>query len=76
MATNASQRLYTTKQASEIIGRSKGTILRWISNGFTDVKYRDDNDSRIWTEEDILRFINKKNDMNANRKIRKRKDKE
>lgn len=65
--------LYTTKEASQQIGRSKATILRWISNKLiSDVEHRDDNDYRIWSDTDIKRFIEFKNalDMEKTRKGR------
>ena len=68
---NGAFRLYTTKEASDQIGRSKATLLRWIAKGsIEDVKQRDDNNYRIWTESDVKRFIVYKNELD---KIKKRK---
>jgi len=65
-------KLYTTKEACAQIGRSKDAVLRWIRLRLIEDVKRDNKNNRIWTDEDIRRFILLRNEMN-NKKLNMRK---
>ena len=44
-----------TKQAAEILGISKPTLLRWISSNLIQDVKRDQRGWRIWVNEDLQR---------------------
>lgn len=47
---------YTTKEALELIGRSKTAVLGWISQGLIEDVGRNQINHREWLETDIKRF--------------------
>jgi excisionase family DNA binding protein len=47
---------YSTRQAAEMIGVSKNTLLNWFKNGKIPEVSRDYNGWRIFTDEDIDRI--------------------
>ena len=48
---------YTTAEACEIAGTNRYTFLRWVRQGkFSDVRHRDRNGWRLFTEEDLSRL--------------------
>ena len=44
---------YTTKQAADIVGVHKNTVLNWIRSGKIPDAQRDWKGYRVWTESDI-----------------------
>ena len=62
------QNLFSISEACKIAGISRPTFLRWVQQGkFTDVKYRDRNGWRIFTEDDISRLKSSVDQVSANR---------
>jgi excisionase family DNA binding protein len=47
---------YSTRQAAEMIGVSKNTLLNWFKQGKIPEVSRDYNGWRIFTEEDVARI--------------------
>ena len=48
---------YSTSDACKLAGTSRATFLRWVRLGqFEDVRTRDHNGWRLFTEEDITRL--------------------
>lgn len=47
--------MYTTAEAAELVGVSKNTLLRWISEGRLRDVQRDWRNWRVWSEADIAR---------------------
>ena len=55
-------RYYSTSEACKLAGTSRPTFLRWVREGrVEDVKTRDRNGWRLFTEEDIIRIRNSNN---------------
>lgn len=53
---------YSTQEACKLAGTNRNTFLRWVrQNKFTDVKYRDRNGWRLFTESDLRRLKSKVN---------------
>lgn len=53
---------YSTQEACKLAGTNRNTFLRWVrQNKFTDVKYRDRNGWRLFTENDLRRLKAKVN---------------
>jgi len=53
---------YSTSEACNLAGINKYTFLRWVrEKRFSDVKYRDRNDWRLFTDDDIRRLKDKVN---------------
>ena len=51
------QTFYKIGEACELAGASRDTFLRWVRQGkFTDVKHRDRNGWRLFTEDDVNRL--------------------
>jgi len=50
------RKTYTTRQAAEMIGVSKNTLLNWFKQGKIPEVSRDYNGWRIFTDEDIARI--------------------
>ena len=51
------QTFYLIKEACEIAGTSRNTLLRWIRDGrFDDVEIRDRNGWRLFSQRDIERL--------------------
>ena len=63
------QKFYTTAEACKLAGTNRDTLLRWIrEKKFNDVKYRDRNGWRLFTEEDVIRLkkrVNRIIDVNV-----------
>jgi excisionase family DNA binding protein len=58
------QNYYMISEACEMVGVNKNTLLRWIREGrFTDVKTRDRNGWRLFSEHDVERLKNQVNDI-------------
>ena len=48
---------YRTKEACQMVGISRSTLLRWLSNGILkDASYRDRRGWRLFTEVDIKKI--------------------
>ena len=53
---------YSTQEACKLVGTNRNTFLRWVrQNKFTDVKHRDRNGWRLFTENDLKRLKAKVN---------------
>ena len=53
---------YMITEACEIAGTNRNTLLRWIREGhFADVRNRDRNGWRLFTENDVKRLTTKVN---------------
>lgn len=51
------QTYYNIGEACELVGISRDTFLRWVRKGkFPDVKHRDRNGWRLFTQDDIHRL--------------------
>ncbi len=51
------QTYYRTKEACQIIGVSRSTLLRWLGKGvFEDASHRDRRGWRLFTQADIKRI--------------------
>lgn len=51
------QKFYTTTEACKLAGTNRDTFLRWIrENKFDDVRHRDRNGWRLFTEGDLRRL--------------------
>ena len=51
------QTLYSTTEACKMAGTNVNTYFRWIREGkFADVEYRDRNNWRLFTSDDIKRL--------------------
>jgi|WetSurMetagenome_2_1015567.scaffolds.fasta_scaffold1751933_2 excisionase family DNA binding protein len=56
------QKFYTTAEVCKLAGTNRDTLLRWIrEKKFNDVKYRDRNGWRLFTESDLERLKKKVN---------------
>jgi predicted site-specific integrase-resolvase len=56
------QTFYGTSEACNLVGINKYTFLRWVrEKRFSDVKCRDRNDWRLFTDDDIRRLKDKVN---------------
>ena len=61
------KRYYTTKEACQLIGISRSTLLRWISNRMIDdASYRDRRGWRVFTQADIERIKAEANKIEEN----------
>lgn len=61
---------YSTKEACQRIERCKNTVLNWIYTELEpDVKINE-RGNREWTDEDIQRFIKRRELVKKNRKTR------
>jgi DNA-binding transcriptional MerR regulator len=49
----SNKKLYTTKEAAVLIGRSRDTLLRWVRMKLLSDVQKDRKGNRIWTDEDI-----------------------
>lgn len=47
---------YSTKEAIDLIGRGRSTVLGWIHRKLIDDVGKDRKHERVWTVEDIERF--------------------
>jgi excisionase family DNA binding protein len=51
------QKFYTTTEACKLAGTNRDTLLRWIrEKKFDDVRHRDRNGWRLFTEQDMRRL--------------------
>jgi DNA-binding transcriptional MerR regulator len=58
------QTFYNTAEACKIAGTNKDTFLRWVKLGkFVDVKHRDRNGWRLFTDNDLVRLRTKVNHL-------------
>jgi excisionase family DNA binding protein len=56
------KKFYKTQEACRLAGTNRDTLLRWIrENKFTDVKLRDRNGWRLFTDDDLTRLKKKVN---------------
>ena len=57
LATIEGEKYYATKEACQLIGISRSTLLRWINNRMLDdASYRDRRGWRMFTKGDIKRI--------------------
>ena len=61
MAISGKNQTFTTKQAADIVGVHKNTLLNWIKSGKVPDARRDWKRYRIWTVEEIKKLIEFKN---------------
>jgi predicted site-specific integrase-resolvase len=51
------QTMYSTKEACSLAGTNVNTFFRWVRQGkFADVEYRDRNNWRLFTADDVSRL--------------------
>jgi hypothetical protein len=56
------KKFYNTQEACRSAGTNRDTLLRWIrKNKFTDVKLRDRNGWRLFSNDDLIRLKKKVN---------------
>lgn len=67
-------RFYSTREAAELIGRSRDTVLRWIRLGIMKDVPRDHLDNRLWTEDDIKELTKMRNIQSKKKMLRGTKD--
>lgn len=61
-------RFYSTREAAELIGRSRDTVLRWIRLGVMQDVSRDNCNNRLWAEDDIKELVRIRN-IQTNKKM-------
>jgi excisionase family DNA binding protein len=62
------QNFFSISEACKMAGISRPTFLRWVQQGkFTDVKYRDRNGWRLFTQDEISRLKSRVDQVSANR---------
>jgi excisionase family DNA binding protein len=65
------QTFYSTQEACKLAGTNRFTFLRWVrQNKIADVKFRDRNGWRLFTEDDLKRLKNKVNHVEINHNLR------
>lgn len=68
--TDMGKKYYTTKQACQLIGISRSTLLRWInSRKLDDASYRDRRGWRMFTKAYIERIKAEDNNVKENRLV-------
>jgi len=68
VATATWKKYFTTKEACQLIGISRSTLLRWINNRMLDdASYRDRRGWRMFTKADIERIKAEANKVKENR---------
>jgi excisionase family DNA binding protein len=67
-ATAMEKKYFTTKEACQLIGISRSTLLRWINDKMLDdASYRDRRGWRMFTKADIERIKAEANKVKENR---------
>jgi DNA-binding transcriptional MerR regulator len=65
--------MYSTIEAAKLIGISKNTLLKWITEGFVSDVKRDWRGWRIWNKKNINETLKFKKNYHSQPKPRKRR---
>ena len=70
-ATVKGEKYHTTKEACQLIGISRSTLLRWVHNGMlNDASYRDRRGWRMFTRADVKRIKAEANKVKENKSVK------
>ena len=74
MILSDNEKLYSTSDVAEKCGVARTTIHTWINRGeVEDVKIRTEGGMRIFTEEDLQRFMKYANSKRGRKKKKRKK---